>query len=60
MMGHKICFYGEMWLMISELSLLALLIWSTDLVMNGPGLQAFYYGCANIFEGVVLIFLKAL
>ena len=28
MVGHKICFYGEMWLIIPELSLL-LLIWSS-------------------------------
>ena len=30
MMGHKICFYGEIWLFIPKLSLLPLLIWSTD------------------------------
>ena len=29
MMGHKICFYGEIWLVIPKLSLLSLLIWST-------------------------------
>ena len=29
MMGHKICFYGEMWLIIPKLSLMPLLIWST-------------------------------
>ena len=29
MMGHKICFYREMWLIIPKLSLLTLLIWST-------------------------------
>ena len=29
MMGHKICFYGEEWLIISDLSLLPLLIWSS-------------------------------
>ena len=29
MMGHKICFYGEMWLIIPELSLLLPLIWSS-------------------------------
>ena len=29
MVGHKICFYGEMWLIIPELSLLLLLIWSS-------------------------------
>ena len=28
MMDHKICFYGEMWLIIPKLSLLPLLIWS--------------------------------
>ena len=30
MMGHKICFYGEIWLFIPKLSLLPLLICSTD------------------------------
>ena len=30
MVGHKICFYGEMWLIIPKLSLLPLLIWSTE------------------------------
>ena len=29
MMGHKICFYGKIWLIIPKLSLLPLLIWST-------------------------------
>ena len=29
MMGHKICFYGEIWRIIPKLSLLPLLIWST-------------------------------
>ena len=29
MMGHKICFDGEIWLIIPKLSLLLLLIWST-------------------------------
>ena len=29
MMGHKICFHGEIWLIIPELSLLPFLIWST-------------------------------
>ena len=32
MMGHKICFYGEILLMIPELSLLPLIIWSTALI----------------------------
>ena len=31
MMGHKICFYGEIWLIIPKLSLLPLLICSTEL-----------------------------
>ena len=31
MMGHKICFYGEIWPIILKLSMLPLLIWSTDL-----------------------------
>ena len=29
MMGHKICFYGEILLIIPKLSLLSPLIWST-------------------------------
>ena len=29
MVGHRICFYGEIWLIIPKLSLLLLLIWST-------------------------------
>ena len=29
MMGHKICFYEEIWIIIPKLSLLLLLIWST-------------------------------
>ena len=29
MVRHKICFNGEMWLIIPELSLLLLLIWSS-------------------------------
>ena len=29
MMGHMICFYGEIWLIIPKLSLLPLLIWCT-------------------------------
>ena len=37
MMGHKICFYGEIWLIISKLSLLPLLIWSTDICANVNG-----------------------
>ena len=31
MMGQNLCFYGEIWLTIPELSLLPLLIWSTGL-----------------------------
>ena len=30
MMGHKICFHEEIWIIIRYLSLLLLLIWSTD------------------------------
>ena len=29
MMGHKICFYGEIWLIIPKLSVLPFLIWTT-------------------------------
>ena len=38
MMGQKICFYGEIWLIIPILSLLPLLIWST-----GPSEQGLHY-----------------
>ena len=31
MMGHKICFYGEVWIVIPKLSLLPLLIWCTGI-----------------------------
>ena len=30
MMGHKMCFYGEIWLIIPKLFLLPLLIWRAD------------------------------
>ena len=29
MMGQKICFYGDIWIVIPKLSLLPLLFWST-------------------------------
>ena len=29
MMGHKICFYGKIWIIIPKSSLLPLIIWST-------------------------------
>ena len=32
MMGHKVCFYGEILLIIPKLSLLPLLIWSNDYI----------------------------
>ena len=35
MMGHIICFYREMWLIIPKLSLLPLLIWSTGVAVFG-------------------------
>ena len=34
MMGHKICFYGEIWLIIPKSSLLPLLMWSTDIQLS--------------------------
>ena len=33
MMGHKICFNGQIWLIIAKLSLLPLLIWSSGIFM---------------------------
>ena len=37
MMGHKICLYGEIWLIIPKLSLLSLLIWRTGqcIILHG-------------------------
>ena len=34
MMDHKICFYGKIWLIISKLSLLPLLNWSTAICLQ--------------------------
>ena len=34
MIGHKIYFYGEIWLIIPKLSLLPLLIWSTEVSLE--------------------------
>ena len=39
MMCHKICFYEEIWLIIPKLSVLPLLIWSTDVSLS--------QGCSN-------------
>ena len=45
MMGHKICFYEEIWIIIPKLSHLPLLIWSSDLVV----LHYFYkQGCNKV------------
>ena len=40
MMGHKLCFKGEMWLIILKLSLL-LLIWNTEC----PDMQDISFQC---------------
>ena len=37
-MGHKICLYGEIWLIVSKLSLLPLLIWSSEIVVFNESL----------------------
>ena len=34
MMGHKICYYGEIWIIIPKLSSLPLHIWTTGLIFN--------------------------
>ena len=48
MMGHKICFYGELWLLIPKLSLLPLLIWSTDPIYQmNPKSSIFMIGVAS-------------
>ena len=36
MMGHKICFYEEIWIIIRKLSLLLPLIWSTVHITSWP------------------------
>ena len=43
MMGHKICFYVEIWLIISKLSLLPLHIWSTDVGGLNPVLVELFH-----------------
>ena len=43
MMGHKICFYGEILLIIPKLSLLPLLMWSTAwCIVNHSWFQNFH------------------
>ena len=42
MMGHKICFYGEIWLIIPKLSLLPLLICSTVFSDNTINMAVYY------------------
>ena len=39
MMGHKNVFYGEIWLLIPKLSLLPLLIWSTEFLSTPIGVD---------------------
>ena len=42
MMGNNMCFKGVIWLVIPKLSLLLLLIWSTDFCA-GSGAETFPY-----------------
>ena len=50
MMGHKIRFYGEIWLIIPKLSLLPLLYWSTDyrIAAISHNVQHAYVHCSEI------------
>ena len=49
MIGHKICFYGVIWIIIPKLSQLPLLLWSTDYVVNLLArFQFTFYVCLNI------------
>ena len=56
MMGHKICFYVELLLIIPKLSLLPLLIWSTAIgcgpytVLFQSGSSTDTLGCYNILQ----------
>ena len=53
MMGHKICFYGEILLIIPKLSLLLLLIWST--VFSFLSRDVVVIGCNCLLQFVLLI-----
>ena len=44
MMGHKICFSEEIWIIIPKLSLLLLLIWSPALIVYKCGLWTVWFG----------------
>ena len=52
MRGHKICLYGEIWLIIPKIIPVALLIWSSDessLNISGESKQI-YAGLATLME----------
>ena len=59
MMGHKICLNGKIWKIIPKLSLLPLLIWSTDLcfckTQYGTPTYFFAVGLQSISEGFVKV-----
>ena len=53
MMGHKICFEGEIWIIIPKLSLLPLLIWSTGVNFSHMVSEVFSHDMARIhFQSV--------
>ena len=56
MVGHKLCFYGEIWLIIPQLSLLPLLIWSTGLKKEFTTKEAMVFSCYyNLFQKNTLL-----
>ena len=55
MMGHKICFYGDIWQIIPKLSLLPLLIWSTDRGKGCKLANCVYSPCSDQTAQVVQI-----
>ena len=63
MVGHKICFYGKLWLIMPKLSLFPLLIWSTVQIIIFPWCNAQFcklIGCSidmlvsSIDESVII------
>ena len=61
MVGHKICLYGEIWLIIPKLSVLPLLIWSTDLEIEGSLKLVWVFGVAKFQKILVFgVILKSL
>ena len=61
MMGHKIYFYGEKWIIIPKLSLLPLLNWTT---VKCPSINMYWYismfSCKFCKKGKLLLLLSSI